>query len=36
MRFLFAVAAVLAVSFLANPAQAAPRMVLFEEWTNVF
>jgi len=36
MRFLFAVAAVLAIAIQANPAQAAPRMVLFEEWTNVF
>jgi len=36
MRFLFVIAAVLAVSVQANPAQAATRMVLFEEWTNVF
>jgi hypothetical protein len=36
MRFLFAIASVLALAFQANPAAAAPRMVLFEEWTNVF
>ncbi len=33
---LMTAAGILAVLTLANQAPAAPRMVLFEEWTNVF
>jgi len=36
MRFLFVIAAVLAIAIQANPTLAATRMVLFEDWTNVF
>ena len=36
MKYLLVIAAVLVIAIQANPAQAAPRMVLFEEWTNVF
>ena len=36
MRSLFVIAAVVAIAIQANPALAATRMVLFEDWTNVF
>ncbi len=36
MKFLLVIAALLIIAIQANPAQAAARMVLFEEWTNVF
>jgi len=36
MKFLFIIALVLAIAIQATPTLATTRMVLFEDWTNVF